>query len=485
MRKTAVLLLALALLLSGFAGAVAFADGNGETPASASVTYGTFFAHLLDAYDSAVRIDADAAALDSGVARAIAAHWKTVYLGDYQLYHYGVDDPAALPITGAHAFVVLGYELKNGEMTAELKGRCDAAAAAAMRFPDSILVCTGGATGSNNPERHTEAGLMKAYLADRWGIAPERIFTDELAMTTAENAVNTLDILREQGVEEMTIVTSTYHQRWSQVLFNALAAQYQQKEGYSAKIVGNYCFDIAPANPLFWLDARIAVLQLGSVLGLSSAQLAQAPISAAIEEKTASLPYWTEDSAAARSILAFANTAADVSTPAWIAPADRIAVFDFEGTLFGEGFYLPMTALVKYLSEKGFTVFISGGSERARVRELIRGTLGEWVPPYHVICGAFALSAGDEGGTSAVRILDEIGQEPVLVFGSGSGDIALLQYAVQHGGKAYMLLPDDPETASDLAAVCLSFGIETVSMGDDFATVYGETGTKVADDPAA
>ena len=468
MRKTAVLLAALALFLSGFAGPGAFADGGGETATSATVTYGTFFAHLLDAYDSAVRIDADAAALDSGVARAIAVHWKTVYLGDYHLYRYGVDDPAALPVTGAHAFVVLGYELKNGEMTAELKGRCDAAAAAAMQFPDSILVCTGGATGSNNPERHTEAGLMKAYLTDRWSIAPERIFTDELAMTTTENAVNTLDILREQGIEEMTIVTSTYHQRWSQVLFNALAAQYQEREGYSAKIVGNYCFDITPANPLFWLDARIAVLQLGPVLGLSSAQLTQAPITAS-EEKPVSLPYWTEDSAAARSILAFVNAATDPSSSAWIAPPDRIAVFDFEGTLWDQGFYPPMTALVKYLSEKGFTVFISGGSERAKVRELIRGTLGEWVPPYHVTGGAFAPAACDDGGNSAARILDEIGQAPVLVFGSGSGDIALAQYAVKHGGKAYLLLYDDPEAA----AVRPSLGMETISIREDFAVLYG------------
>ena len=44
------------------------------------------------------------------------------------------------------------------------------AAIAARVFPDSILVCSGGATGDNNPERHTEAGLMKQYLAGTCGI---------------------------------------------------------------------------------------------------------------------------------------------------------------------------------------------------------------------------------------------------------------------------------------------------------------------------
>ncbi|MBR3740688.1 MAG: YdcF family protein [Clostridia bacterium] len=223
MKKTIAMLAALLLMLSGVA-----------LPGAAA--------------ESAAGVEDDAVALEEDITRAIAAYWSQFYLGNGKLYCYGVDDPASLPISGAHAFVVLGYELKNGEMTEELKGRCDAAAMAAQAFPDSILVCSGGATGVNNPDRHTEAGLMKAYLTSRWGIAPERIFTDECALTTAENAVNTFAILREQGVEQMTIVTSTYHQYWSQVLFNAMAAQYKQKYGYSVENIGNYCY-IVQTNP--------------------------------------------------------------------------------------------------------------------------------------------------------------------------------------------------------------------------------------------
>ena len=110
-----------------------------------------------------------------------------------------------LKLSGKHAFVVLGFELADGEMTDELKARCEAAAAAAKAFPDSSLICSGGATGENNPEGHTEAGLMKDYLTEQCGIAADRILTDEYAMTTAENALNTFAILKAQGIGVFTV----------------------------------------------------------------------------------------------------------------------------------------------------------------------------------------------------------------------------------------------------------------------------------------
>ncbi len=78
--------------------------------------------------------------------------------------------------------------------------------------------------------------------------------------------------------------------------------------------------------------------------------------------------------------------------------------------------------------------------------------------------------------------MDEIGKAPILVFGNSSGDLAMAQYAVQHGGRAYMLLCDDTErdygnleTAADFQETCQALGFETVSMREDFATIYGET----------
>ena len=240
-------------------------EKQGPEPAA----YATFLARLLEADKSKKGPDVDLAVPDDPVARSIAEHWKRTYLDpDFRLYLYGKDDPLLLPVGGAHAFVVLGYELQDGEMAEELKGRCEAAAAAARAFPNSILVCSGGPSGKNNPQGHTEAGMMRDYLISRCGIAPEKIFTDETSMNTAENAINTFTILRAQGIESMTLVTSAYHLRWGEVLYNALGAQYRQQYGYAAKIVGNFCLDIEPDNPLFRQDALIAVLQLAMILNI-------------------------------------------------------------------------------------------------------------------------------------------------------------------------------------------------------------------------
>ena len=253
------------------------ADGN-------RINFGHLLSDLLDAYENDSSQAQDRLTFDletikavstraCEVAKAIADHWASVYLDkEYQLNLYHDDGEASelnasgIPDTSSHAFVVLGYELKDGKMTDELKGRCEAAAAAAKMYPNSILVCSGGATGANNPEHHTEAGMMRDYLAEQCGISPDRIFTDERAMTTAENAVNTLAILKSRGVRTMTIVTSSYHQRWGQVLYNAMSAVYGQQYGYMPEIVSNYCFSTEPENEAFRNDARIAIMQLDSIL---------------------------------------------------------------------------------------------------------------------------------------------------------------------------------------------------------------------------
>lgn len=226
------------------------------------------------------RIDEEARALNDEVVSSVTEHWKRVYLSeDYRLLIHGRDDAGALdvPDDSRHAFAVLGYGLENGEMTEELKKRCDAAAAAAEAFPGAVLVCTGGATGSNNPERHTEAGMMKDYLVRVRGISPDRIFTDESALTTAENALNTFMILRDLGRTTLTVITSTYHQRWGQALYNAVGAQYRRDHGFSVRIIGNYCCDAEPTVDSFRQDDRYAVYQLGQILGLDKKEMALIP----------------------------------------------------------------------------------------------------------------------------------------------------------------------------------------------------------------
>ena len=178
----------------------------------------------------------------------------------------------------------------------------------------------------------------------------------------------------------------------------------------------------------------------------------------------------------------------------------------FDGMTYGEGFFLPMVELVKYLDEHGFTVFISSGSERSLARELTADALSEWIPPYRVIGSTFSLAADGQGDTDGRKytykpddnvrlegnlvsknqkmnkvstIIDEIGVCPILVFGNSSGDISMAQYAVQHGGRAYMLLCDDterdfgdPQVASEFEGECKALGFITVSMRDEFETIY-------------
>ena len=162
--------------------------------------------------------------------------------------------------------MVLGYELENGGMRDELKARCEAAATAAKAFPDSILVCSGGATGDSNPEGHTEAGLMKEYLVQNCGIAPERVYIDESAVTTFDNAVNTFTILKNQGVDTITIVTSSYHQRRANILYETMAEIARKTEGISITVAGNYSCEAHASDELEKDDARITAMQLDEIL---------------------------------------------------------------------------------------------------------------------------------------------------------------------------------------------------------------------------
>ena len=184
----------------------------------------------------------------------------------------------------------------------------------------------------------------------------------------------------------------------------------------------------------------------------------------------------------------------------------------FEGMTYGGRFFVPMVRLVRYLAEHDFQVYICSGTERLFLRELIAGTLDEWIPPCRVIGSTFSLTATGQGDKAdrdytyapedevllagdmifknlkmgkIISVVNEIGAPPVMVFGNSSGDFAMGQYALQHGGRAYMLLCDDIERdygdmdeAGAFAEKCAALGFETVSMRDEFETIYAETVSK-------
>lgn len=316
------------------------------------------------------------------------------------------------------------------------------------------------------------------------------------------------------------------------------------------------------------------------------------------DSKTTELEYWTEDSPAMKSIIEYVSAVTDEKSDKFVPEAERIAVFDSDGTLYGElfptyfdqcvmihrlvhddsykgneedtaycealeeyllnggekpksprssgeiiadafkgftveeyreyvrkfmsepvagfenmtyadGYYKPMISLVKYLTENGFKVYINSGAEVNMLRELSKDTLGEYIPPYQIIGTTYGITAegkaddvkardytpaADEkiifDGTlvfkdaklnKVVSIINDLGISPLLSFGNSSGDIAMAQYVMQHGGKAYMLLCDDTErdhgdteVAASFKAECDALGIETVSMKNEFTTIYGD-----------
>lgn len=324
----------------------------------------------------------------------------------------------------------------------------------------------------------------------------------------------------------------------------------------------------------------------------SSEQKASQP-----ESKATSLEYWTEDSPAMKSIMAYVSEVTDEKSDKFVPAEKRIAVFDSDGTLYGElfptyvdqclmihrlvhddtykgadedvayckaleqyllnggekpksprssgdiiadafkgftveeyrdyirnfmsepvagfenmtyadGYYKPMVSLVKYLTDNGFKVYINSGAEVNMLRELSKDVLGEYIPSYQVIGTRFGFKAENQEDTKArdytpaadekivfdgtvrfknlklnkvVSIINDLGISPLLAFGNSSGDLAMGQYVMQHGGKAYMLLCDDLErdhgnldTAASFKEDCDKLGMETVSMKNEFATIYGD-----------
>ena len=320
--------------------------------------------------------------------------------------------------------------------------------------------------------------------------------------------------------------------------------------------------------------------------------------SAESDGKSTSFEYWTEDSPAMKSIMDYVSAVTDEKSENFVPEAERIAVFDSDGTLYGElfptyfdqcvmihrlvhddtytgntedtayctaleeyllnggekpksprssgeiiadafkgftveeyreyvrkfmsepvagfenmtyadGYYKPMISLVKYLTENGFKVYINSGAEVNMLRELSKDALGEYIPPYQVIGTTYGITAegkpddvkardytpaADEkiifDGTlvfkdvklnKVVSMINDLGISPLLSFGNSSGDIAMAQYVMQHGGKAYMLLCDDTErdhgdteVAASFKADCDALGIETISMKNEFKTIYGD-----------
>ncbi|HZR20295.1 MAG TPA: YdcF family protein [Verrucomicrobiae bacterium] len=107
------------------------------------------------------------------------------------------------------AIVVLGAGLEtNGLMKTKLIRRLKQCLKLARMHPDTPIILTGG-----NPKD----GITEAYAMRRWclkkGISKKRLWLEDKARDTVENALYTSVILQKLQVSQVTLVTSVSHMR--------------------------------------------------------------------------------------------------------------------------------------------------------------------------------------------------------------------------------------------------------------------------------
>ena len=168
-----------------------------------------------------------------------------------------------------------------------------------------------------------------------------------------------------------------------------------------------------------------------------------------------------------------------------------------------------MKEIIEYLNANDFTVYICSGTDRFLCRELADGILP--IEDNHFIGMDVMLKARGQGDTDGldyvytsddevvrtdelliktvkmnkVSILArELGQAPVLCFGNSSGDASMAEYTTSNNpyySKAFMVVADDdvreygnPEKATEKKNDWESRGWETISMKNDWKTIYGD-----------
>ncbi len=235
--------------------------------------------------------------------------------------------------------------------------------------------------------------------------------------------------------------------------------------------------------------------------------------------KTRTLPEGSEIKSARFTAQAFAGMTVD-EFRAYCRDFMNTEAEGFNNLTKGEAYYKPMVSLFKFLQDNDFTCFICSGTERNCIREMIQGVLD--IPASQVIATDWKYVGTEQGdtdpfdyqfkpdeklvfagelitknvkGNKVPMIAREIGQVPVLAFGNSSGDLSMGQYVVnsdKYDTRAYMLLCDDTEReygnlekAEKFKKTCEELGFTTVSMKNDFATIYGDDVTITAEASAA
>lgn len=154
--------------------------------------------------------------LDGGPARRAAWRWAwagaLVWLCSVALFwavlarteaSVAATDPPA-------AILVLGSGSANGRPSPTLAARLDLALQQARRFPQAIVVVSGGVDFAGT---RSEGEIMGGYLRAK-GLAPQRIVQEEKSTSTEQNLLLSQPLLRRHGVsprDAVLLVTSDFH----------------------------------------------------------------------------------------------------------------------------------------------------------------------------------------------------------------------------------------------------------------------------------
>ena len=176
----------------------------------------------------------------------------------------------------------------------------------------------------------------------------------------------------------------------------------------------------------------------------------------------------------------------------------------------GEAFYLPMVEIMSYLGHNGFAVYIDSACGSDTTRELVEGVIP--VNSDRIIATDFGYTTTkmdkdtasdhfydrhtekvvisgepllDNGKTMKIfSLLKQIGKKPVLAFGNSMGDSGMFEYTLQdnpYNNAAFCVLCDDTERelgnvkkAAAMQETAQKRGWQTISMRDEFKTIYGD-----------
>ena len=145
-----------------------------------------------------------------------------------------IDKAASQPITdkletklpAQSAIITLGYALNpDGSMHDILVQRLEKTLEIANQNPDALIIVTGGVPQNNK----TEGDLMKQWLIEK-GVDASRIYSDNYARSTVENALFSRYSLAKHKIKHAVLISSGSHVRRGQALFE-IATQESGPQG--------------------------------------------------------------------------------------------------------------------------------------------------------------------------------------------------------------------------------------------------------------